>query len=124
MAFPTTQEVDTAVPVSGQPVRSLVNAFLKSIIGAATYLPESDTLARRTVVNGPYTSGRLKAAPGMDPDDCITLIQGLIRAGAAPTSATSEGEIGDFYVGEDFLYICRSMNSWVRIPTTPWVGGA
>lgn len=120
MALPTNQQIDTAVPVAGQPVRSLVNTLLKAIIDAATYLPGSDSLARRTVENGVYTAGRLKAAPGMDPDDCITVLQGLIRTGVAPTSATSEGEVGDFFVDTDYVYICQSMNNWVRIPTAAW----
>ncbi len=120
MALPTTQQVDTAVPSAGQPVRSLVNALLKAILGAATYLPDSDSLARRTVENGIYTAGRLKAAPGIDPDDCITILQGLTRATSAPASATSVGEMGDFFVDTDYVYICRSMNSWVRIPTAAW----
>lgn len=120
MALPTTEQVDTAVPVAGQPGRSLVNALLKALIGAATYAPESDTLARRTVENGPYTAGRLKVAAGIDPDDCVNVFQTLIRTAVAPTSATSEGEIGDFFVDADYVYICRSINSWVRIPTAAW----
>lgn len=120
MALPTTQQVDTAVPVSGQPGRSLVNALFKALIGAATYAPESDTLARRTVENGPYTAGRLKVAAGIDPDDCVNVFQSLIRIPVAPTSATSTGQIGEYHVDDNYLYICQSINNWVRIPTAAW----
>ena len=85
-----------------------------------SYTQEGDTLVLRTVQNGPYTAGRIKASPGIDPDDCITVFQGLTRAAIAPTSATSNGETGDFFVDANYLYICKSFNSWVRIPTAAW----
>lgn len=85
-----------------------------------SYTQEGDTLVLRTVENGPYTAGRIKASPGIDPDDCITVFQGLTRNASAPASATSEGEMGDFFVDANYLYICKSINSWVRIPTTAW----
>lgn len=88
--------------------------------GEVSPMAEENTIPVRTSQNGIYTAGRLKAAPGMDPDDCITVLQGLIRAAVAPTSATSEGEVGDFFVDADYVYICRSINSWVRIPTAAW----
>lgn len=86
----------------------------------ASYAPVGDTVVKRTVASGPYTAGRIKAAAGIDPDDCITVLQGLTRTGAAPTSSTSEGEIGDFFVATDFVYFCISMNNWVRVPTSAW----
>jgi hypothetical protein len=85
-----------------------------------SYTQEGDTLVLRTVESGPYTAGRIKASPGIDPDDCITVFQGLTRATAAPTAQNSTGEEGDFFVANDYVYICKSINSWVRIPTTAW----
>lgn len=120
MALPTVEQVDEAVPVGGEPSRALVNAVIKAILESADRMPSENSLALRTQENGVYSAGRLKASPGIDPDDCVTVLQGLIRAGSAPATATSEGEIGDFFVDANYLYICVSMNNWVRTPVGAW----
>jgi len=120
MALPTVEDVDAAVPVSGEPSRALVNAVLKAILASADHMPTENSLVLRTELNGIYSAGRLKAMPAIDPDDCVTLFQTLVRAAEPPASSTSEGEIGDYYVGDDYLYICRVMNTWVRIPVEAW----
>lgn len=85
-----------------------------------SYTQEGDTLVLRTVENGPYTAGRIKASPGIDPDDCVTVFQSLVRVASAPATPTSEGEVGDFFVNSSHLYICVSMNNWVRVPVASW----
>lgn len=85
-----------------------------------SYTQEGDTLVLRTVENGPYTAGRIKASAGIDPDDCVTVFQSLIRVVSAPATPTSEGEIGDFFVNSEHFYICVSMNNWVRVPVGSW----
>lgn len=86
----------------------------------ASYDPVGDTIVKRTVANGVYTAGRIKAVAGIDPDDCVNVFQTLTRNFVAPTSATSEGEIGDFFVDTDYVYFCLSINNWVRVPTAAW----
>ena len=86
----------------------------------ASYAPVGDTIVKRTVANGPYTAGRIKASSGIDPDDCVTVFQSLIRVFEAPATPTSEGEIGDFFVDSSHFYICVSINNWVRVPVGSW----
>lgn len=86
----------------------------------AGVFPEDNTVPVRTVENGPFTGGRLKASPAMDPEDCVTLAQALVRTIAAPTAADSEGVRGEFFVDTDYLYICTALNTWVRFATTAW----
>lgn len=41
----------------------------------ADQFASENTVVLRTVENGPFTAGRVKATPAMDPDDCVTKVQ-------------------------------------------------
>lgn len=120
MAYPTDADIDAAVPADGTPDRAATNALLKALTGSASQSIAGGSLVMRTDSNGPYTAGRIKAAPGMDPDDVVTLGQALIRNPVEPTSATAEGEVGDYHANSQYLYICISINQWIRIPVGAW----
>lgn len=94
--------------------------LLKQGFGEVTTFPEENTIPIRTSENGPFTGGRLKAAPAMDPEDCITMVQGLVRALAAPATSNSGGIMGEFFVDADYFYICTAPDTWLRIATTAW----
>lgn len=85
MAYPTPAQIDAAVPVDGTPSRSLTNAALKNIVGAASYLPADGSVPTRSVANADFSGGRLKATPATDPDDCVTKVQlDQLKWGAIP----------------------------------------
>lgn len=75
MAIPTPDQIDEAVPVDGIPSRALVNAVLKEVLAAMSYLPDDGTIPTRSVENDNFTGGRLKTTTATDPDDCVNLIQ-------------------------------------------------
>lgn len=120
MAYPTHEEIDAAVPIDGEPNRSLTNSALKDIVSAASMTVADSTVPLRTFENDPFTGGRIKASPGMDPDDCVTMVQALTRTLAAPSLATSPGVMGEFFVDASYLYICLSSGSWVRFSVAGW----
>lgn len=120
MALPTVEQVDEAVPVGGEPSRALVNAVLKAILESASWLPGDDTIPVRTRENDVFTGGRIKANAAMDPEDCVIMQQTLVRGGEAPANPTSDGVNGEFVIDGGYLYICVSLNNWVRIPVEAW----
>lgn len=75
MPLPTPAQIDAAVPVDGTPSRALVNAVLKEVLAAMSYLPGDGTIPTRSVENENFSGGRMKTAVGTDPDDCVNLQQ-------------------------------------------------
>lgn len=98
----------------------LLKQSIEMGFGEATVWPEENTIPIRTSENGPFTGGRLKATPAIDPEDCITLVQGLVRASVAPTTSNSIGTVGEFFADVDYFYICTATDTWIRIATTSW----
>lgn len=88
MAIPTPDQIDEAVPVDGIPSRALVNAVLKEVLAAMSYLPDDGTIPTRSVENDNFTGGRLKTTTATDPDDCVNLIQ---MQASIPTFSTLSG---------------------------------
>ena len=88
MAIPTPDQIDEAVPVDGIPSRALVNAVLKEVLAAMSYLPDDGTIPTRSVENDNFTGGRLKTTTATDPDDCVNLIQ---MQTSIPTFSTLSG---------------------------------
>lgn len=120
MPYPTDAQIDAAVPANGTPNRAATNAVLKAMAATANSGIEPGSVVLRTEANPPYTGGRIKAAPGMDPDDVVTLGQALIRNPIEPASPTAQGEIGDYHANENYLYVCISIDRWIRIPVGAW----
>lgn len=89
MAYPTDQQIDEAVPVAGTPSRALTNAALKAITANATLIPNDGTVPLRSIENENFSGGRIKAATGTDPDDCVNLLQMQL---AIPTWANISGK--------------------------------
>lgn len=128
MTYPTTQDIDNAVPPEGQPSRALVNAVLKAIIANATFLPDDGTIPMRSIEDESFSGGRIKTSTATDPDDCVNLIQMQMSmpAFARRTVATkpalpdSTGVAGDYFIDEGAIYICVATDTWRMIALTSW----
>jgi hypothetical protein len=124
MAYPTPVQIDAAVPVDGKPSRALTNTALKDIVGAASYLPTDGSVPTRSVANENFTGGRIKAAPGTDPDDVPVMVQlpSFARRSvvAKPETPESSGAKGDYYMDDEAIYFCIAANTWRMIVLSGW----
>lgn len=95
----THADIDAAIPVNGEPSRAKTNQLLKDMsnsIGAThaiDYMPTAGTLPVRSEATGDFTGGRIKAAPGTDPDDVVILAQlNAARGSSASGHIANEGD--------------------------------
>lgn len=52
-----------------------INQNFEEAVVEPSYMPESGTVPLRSEENENFTGGRIKASPGTDPDDCVTVVQ-------------------------------------------------
>mgnify|MGYP001209314237 CR=1 FL=1 len=52
-----------------------INENFEEAVVEPSYMPEAGTIPVRSEAIGEFTGGRLKASPGTDPDDCVTVVQ-------------------------------------------------
>lgn len=67
--------VNFADPPSKQAEDINKNFEEASASNETSFLPESGTVPLRSEENENFTGGRIKASPGTDPDDCVTVVQ-------------------------------------------------
>ena len=44
--------------------------------------------------------------------------------GTAPVSATAPGNVGEFRIASDYIYVCVALNEWVRGALVTWGAAA
>ena len=52
-----------------------INENFEEVVVESSYMPEAGTVPLRSEENENFTGGRIKASPGTDPDDCVTVVQ-------------------------------------------------